>query len=256
MKRTILIVFGLLCLYPLGRLQAQEKNSTDSNLNRWYVGGDVGITFGSATFKSIAADKTRTGFGLGLLGGYHLNSFLSAEAELRYTHLGLGAYDCCQHLWLGSDGNRYLAPVAGMQGWNYQDVYSSMNLFGLGLHLNVDFLKLFRPDSRWSALLSPAIYGTGSWAKVKIIADKADAYDTSAFHFGIGTDIGVGYQVCDQVNVRLYTGITYLTGNGMDGLQQTDHTSNYTWNTGVKITMGLDKLISKVRPILTRNKHE
>lgn len=241
MKRTILIVFGLLCLYPLGELQAQEKDDADKKLSRWYVGGDVGIAFGNSTFKSIVADKTRTGFDLGVLGGYHINSYLSAETELRYTHLGLGAYGCCQNLWLGSDGNRYFAPVGGMKGWNYREIYSSTNLFGLGLHLNVDFMKLFRPESRWSALLSPAIYGTGSWAKIKTIAGKTDVYDGSSFHFGVGTDVGAGYQVCEQINVRLYTGITYLTGKGIDGLQQADHKSNYTWNTGVKVTYLLGK---------------
>lgn len=239
MQKTFLFTFLLLCLLPSAQAQEVQKNADMPT--RWYIGGDAGVSLGGATFKSFGADKTRIGFGLGVLGGYHINSFLSAEAEFKYTHLGLAAYDCCQNLWLGADGNRYFAPVAGMQGWKYRDVYSSTGLYGLGLRLNVDFLKLFHPANRWSAMLSPAIYSMGSSAKVKNIADGTTALTNSSFHFGMGGDISVGYQVSKHVNVRLYTGMTYLTGHGMDGLPQMEHKTNYTWDTGVKVTFALSK---------------
>lgn len=239
MQKTSLLTFFLLCL--LRPIQAQEVQKSAGNTSRWYVGADLGVSFGGATFNSFGVDKTRVGFGFGILGGYHINSFLSAEAEFKYTHLGLGTYDCCQNLWLGADGNRYFAPVAGMQGWKYRDVYSSTSLYGVGLRLNVDFLKLFQPANRWSVMLSPVIYNMGSSARVKTIADEATALKNSSYHFGMGGDISLGYQVSKHINVRLYTGMAYLTGRGMDGLPQTEHKANYTWDTGIKVTFALSK---------------
>jgi ompA family protein len=239
MQKTFLFTFFLLCVLP--PTQAQKVQKSADNPSRWYVGADLGVSLGGATFNSFGVDKTRVGFGFGVLGGYHINSFLSAEAEFKYTHLSLGTYDCCRNLWLGSDGNRYFAPVAGMQGWNYRDVYSSTSLYGVGLRLNVDFLKLFHPANRWSVMLSPAIYNMGSSARVKTIADEATALKNSSYHFGMGGDISLGYQVSKHINVRLYTGMTYLTGRGMDGLPQTEHKAGYTWDTGVKVTFALSK---------------
>lgn len=238
MQKTILFALALLCLSPMA--QAQEVQKSTDKPSRWYIGADAGISFGRATFASFGADKTRVGYGFGLLGGYHINTFLSAEAELRYSRLGLGAYDCCKDLWLGADGNRYYAPLAGVKNYRYGDLLSSVNLYELGLHLNIDFIKMFRPESRWSFLVSPAAYGIGSQATVKTTADKATTQKgNNQMHFGIGGDLGVGYQITQRVNLRLYSGMTYITGRGIDAMPQAEHTSNYTWNTGLKVTFAL-----------------
>ena len=241
-KLRVLILFAFILGGYLQVLRAQETVETGMRQSRWYMGGDVGVSFGSSTFKSFGANKSRVGYGLGLLGGYHINYFLSAESELRYTHLGMETYDCCQNLWLGADGNRYLAPLAGQENWQFKGLLSAVNVYSLGIHLNVDFLQMFRPESRWSLMLSPAVYGAGTTAKIKTQADKKTVRKgDSNFHFGVGGDIGIGYQLCEKMNIRLYSGVTYLTGKGMDGLPQMEHKSNYLWNTGVKVTFALGK---------------
>ncbi len=238
MKRAIVTLLLLLAL--VFSAQAQETKSALAD-SRWYVGADVGVSFGSSTLKSFGMDKTRVGYGAGLMGGYQINSFLSTELEVNYRHLGLGAYDCYQNLWLGADGNRYFAPVTGMDNWQYSDLRSSISLYGLGVRLNVDFIKLFKPESRWSAMISPAIYGIGSSASVRTISSGDKVRNSSSFHFGVGGDLGVGYQVCKNINVRLYSGITYLTGKGIDAMPQVEHKSNNTWNSGVKVTFVIGK---------------
>lgn len=240
MKTNILFAFLLLCLSP--SLRAQENTKDTNGHDKWYIGADAGVSFGRGTFCSFGADKTRVGYGFGLLGGYHINSFLSTEAELRYGRLGLGAYDCCKDLYLASDGNRYYAPLAGAKNYRYGDLFSSVNLYELGLHLNIDFVKMFRPESRWSFLLSPAVYGVASKATVKTTEGENEVLKGDGqMHFGVGGDLGVGYQVSPRVNLRLYTGMTYLTGKGIDAMPQTEHKSNYTWDTGVKVTFALGK---------------
>ena len=236
-----MILFALLSSYLFPLVQAQENQASTSKADKWYIGGDAGVSFGRGTFCSFGADKTRTGYGFGLLGGYHINSFLSTEAELRYGRLGLGAYECCKDLYL-ADGNRYYAPLAGAKNYRYGDLFSSVNLYELGLHLNIDFVRMFHPESRWSFLMSPAVYGVASKANVNTIKDENEVLKGDGqMHFGVGGDLGVGYQVSPRVNLRLYTGMTYLTGKGIDALPQTEHKTNYTWDTGVKVTFLLGK---------------
>ena len=234
-------LFSLFCMALSVPILAQVSSSQLFPSSKWYIGADAGISFGRGTFCSFGADKTRVGYGLGLLGGYHINSFLSTEAELRYSRLGLGAYDCCKGLYL-ADGNRYYAPLAGTKSYRYVDIFSSVNLYELGLYLNIDFVRMFRPESHWSFLVSPAVYGVASKATVKTTeGENTVLKGDGQMHFGVGGDLGVGYQVSKRVNVRLYTAMTYLTGKGIDAMPQTEHKSNYTWDTGVKVTFALGR---------------
>lgn len=212
-------------------LQAQ------SPLSRWYIGGGAGIAFGRGTLCSFAADGTHPGWNVGLLGGYRINRLLSAEVSLDYTRLSLGAYDCCGNLWLGADGNRYYAPVAGMDSYSYKELRSTSNLVSLGAHLNVDLVSIWKEDSRWSALVIPAIYAVYSSAKVK--QGAVEANKTSGLHFGLGADLGVQYMITPQWGVRLTTGIDYITGKPIDAMPRTEHKSNYVWNTGLKVIFKL-----------------
>lgn len=250
-KRTVLLgkqnqfgfafLLSLFCMVLPVSIMAQTNKNQLFKTSKWYIGADAGISFGRGTFCSFGADKTRVGYGFGLLGGYHINNFLSTEAELRYGRLGLGAYDCCKDLYF-ADGNRYYAPLAGAKNYRYGDLFSSVNLYELGLHLNIDFVKMFRPESRWSFLLSPAVYGIASKATVKTTEGENEVLKGNGqIHFGVGGDLGVGYQISPRVNLRLYTGMTYLTGKGIDAMPQTEHKTNYTWDTGVKVTFALGR---------------
>lgn len=231
----------LFCMVLPVSILAQTSTNQLFKTSKWYIGADAGLSFGRGTLCSFGADKSRVGYGFGLLGGYHINSFLSTEAELRYGHLGLGAYDCCKDLYL-ANGSRYYAPLAGAKNYRYGDIFSSVNLYELGLHLNIDFVKMFRPETRWSFLVLPAVYGVASKATVKTTdGENTVLKGDGQMHFGVGGDLGVGYQVSPRVNLRLYTGMTYLTGKGIDAMPQTEHKTNYTWDTGVKVTFALGR---------------
>lgn len=207
--------------------------------SRWYIGVGGGVSFGRSTFCSFAMDGTRPGFNVGVLGGYKINKLLSAELSFDYTRMDLRTYDCCLLLWLAADGNRYAAPVAGIKNYAYNDLRSVTNLFGLGAHLNIDLVSLWNENSRWSALVSPAIYGIYSSADLKQLSTGANATDATSYHFGLGADLGVGYQFTDCFGLRLATGINYLTGKGIDGLPQEEHKTNYVWNTSLKLIFKL-----------------
>lgn len=220
-----------------------EKNEYNDALARrvdhWYIGIGGGVSFGRSTFCSFAMDGTRPGINVGVLGGYKINKLLSAELSFDYTRMDLRTYDCCQLLWLAADGNRYAAPVAGIKNYAYNDLRSVTNLFGLGAHLNIDLVSLWNENSRWSALVSPAIYGIYSSADLKQLSTGANATDATSYHFGLGADLGVGYQFTDCFGLRLTTGINYLTGKGIGGLPQEEHKANYVWNASLKLIFKL-----------------
>lgn len=240
--RPLILIFIFLSTTTEVLLAQERAASQIKELSQWYIGADARISLGRGTFCSFGADKLRVGYGFGLLGGYHINRFLSTEASLRYSHLSLGAYDCCKGLYLASDGNRYYAPLAGAKNYRYGDLFSSVNLYEFGLHLNIDFLQMFRSKSRWSFLVSPAVYGVASKADVKTTeGDNSILKSDGQMHFGVGGDLGVGYQVSPRVNLRLYTGMTYLTGKGIDAMPQAEHKTNYTWDTGIKVAFSLGK---------------
>lgn len=200
--------------------------------SRWYIGFGGGLSFGRTTFASFAMDKTHLGFNVGVLGGYKINRLLSTEVSLDYTRMKLGTYDCCQNLWLGKDGNRYFAPLTGVESYKYSDLTSTTNLVGLGTHLNIDLLSIWNEDSKWLAFVSPAIYGVYSNASVKQSGIKV--HTASTFHFGAGLDLGVGYTITPKISLRLITGINYLTG-AIDALPREEHKTSYVWNSGMKL---------------------
>lgn len=204
----------------------QKKNS------RWYIGFDGGVSFGRSTFASFAMAEISPGFNLGVLGGYKINKLLSAEVSLDYTHMKLGTYDCCQNLWLGKDGNRYFAPLTGVKSYKYSDLTSTTKLAGLGAHLTIDLISIWNEDSKWSAFVSPAIYGVYSNAGVKQLGTKV--HTASTLHFGSGLDLGVGYMITSNIGLRLSTGINYLTG-AIDALPSEEHKTSYVWNSGLKL---------------------
>lgn len=216
-----------------------ENNNQSLITHRWYIGISGGVSFGRSTFCSFAMDGTRPGFNVGVLGGYEINRYLSAELSLDYTCMTLGTYDCCQNLWLASDGNRYFAPLAGVKNYQYNDLRSTTNLVGLGAHLNIDLVGIWKENSRWSALVMPAVYGVVSMADVKQLSGNEKVRNESAFHFGVGTDLGVGYMVTPCFGLRLKTGINLLTGKPMDAMPKAEHKSNYVWTTSLQVIFKL-----------------
>lgn len=228
-KLSLLLVLVTLC----STVRAQEQTQS-----LWYGGIKGGIPFGISTFSSFGADKMRAGFSGGIYGGYRFNAVLSLEASTAWGKMGMSADKGCLSYWLGMDGNRYLAPVVGMEGWNYSDIYNSVMLQSYGVHLNVNVLGLFAAtrDSRWTMNLSPALYGVGTKATVKTTdGDQTALKGENLWHLGVGGDLMAEYAITKNLTAGIYTGITYLTGAKMDGMPQHIHNDNMTWESGIRI---------------------
>ena len=246
-----LLVAALAFILPFSFAKAEVKEDGKTGQQGWYVGVEGGMPFGFSTFSSFGHDKTRLGWAAGLYGGYRFNSIFSAELSAKYGEMNLSAQDCCveRNYWLGSDGMLYNAGVLGMDSWEYANLKSHVRMGQYGARVNINLLGLFpqTADSRWDLAVSPHIYAVTTKADIQTIADEAKVMKGSTnWHLGYGADLQVGYQLTSCLKLGIYSGLTRLTGERMDGMPEHLHKNNFVWESGVRLGINLSKKKNKV----------
>ena len=249
--RIRLLIAILASVFPLSTMKAEEGKDVLIPSQGWYVGVEGGMPFGFSTFSSFGHDKTHLGWAAGLYGGYRFNSIFSAELSAMYGEMNLSAQDCCveRNYWLGSDGVLYKAGVLGMDSWEYANLKSHVRMGQYGARVNINLLGLFHQtaDSRWNLAVSPHIYAVTTKADIQTIADDAKVMKGSTnWHLGYGADLQVGYQLTSCLKLGIYSGLTRLTGERMDGMPEHLHKNNFVWESGVRLGVNLSKKKNKV----------
>ena len=249
--RIRLLIAILASVLPLSTMKAEEGKDVLAPSQGWYVGVEGGMPFGFSTFSSFGHDKTHLGWAAGLYGGYRFNSIFSAELSAKYGEMNLSAQDCCveRNYWLGSDGVLYNAGVLGMDSWEYANLKSHVRMGQYGARVNINLLGLFHQtaNSRWDLAVSPHIYAVTTKADIQTIADEAKVMKGSTnWHLGYGADLQVGYQLTSCLKLGIYSGLTRLTGERMDGMPEHLHKNNFVWESGVRLGINLSKKKNKV----------
>lgn len=239
-----LLVAMLAFILPFSFVKAEVKEDGKATSHGWYVGIEGGMPFGFSTFSSFGHDKTHLGWAAGLYGGYRFNSIFSAELSAKYGEINLSAQDCCveRNYWLGSDGVLYKAGVLGMDSWEYANLKSHVRMGRYGARVNVNLLGLFHKtaNSRWDLAVSPHIYAVTTKADIQTIADDAKVMKGSTnWHLGYGADLQVGYQLTSCLKLGIYSGLTRLTGERMDGMPEYQHKNNFLWESGIRLGINL-----------------
>ena len=237
-------------ILPFAFVKAEVKEDGKTISQGWYVGVEGGMPFGFSTFSSFGHDKTHLGWAAGLYGGYRFNSIFSAELSAKYGEVNMSAQDCCveRNYWLGSDGVRYKAGVLGMDSWEYADLKSHVRMGWYGARVNVNLLGLFHKtaNSRWDLAVSPHIYAVTTKADIQTIADDAKVMKGSTnWHLGYGADLQVGYQLTSCLKLGIYSGLTRLTGERMDGMPEHLHKNNFVWESGIRLGISFAKAKKK-----------
>lgn len=249
--RIRLLIAILASVFPLSTMKAEEGKDVLIPSQGWYIGVEGGMPFGFSTFSSFGHDKTHLGWATGLYGGYRFNSIFSAELSAKYGEMNLSAQDCCveRNYWLGSDGILYNAGVLGMDSWEYANLKSHVRMGRYGARVNVNLLGLFHKtaNSRWDLAVSPHIYAVSTKADIHTIADDAKVMKGSTkWHLGYGADLQVGYQLSSCLKLGIYSGLTRLTGERMDGMPEHLHKNNFVWESGVRLGIYLTKKKNKI----------
>ena len=237
-------------ILPFSFAKAEVKEDGKTGQQGWYIGVEGGMPFGFSTFSSFGHDKTHLGWAAGLYGGYRFNSIFSAELSAKYGEVNMSAQDCCveRNYWLGSDGVLYKAGVLGMDSWEYADLKSRVRMGRYGARVNVNLLGLFHKtaNSRWDLAVSPHIYAVTTKADIQTIADDAKVMKGSAnWHLGYGADLQVGYKLTSCLKLGIYSGLTRLTGERMDGMPENLHKNNFVWESGIRLGISFAKAKKK-----------
>ena len=237
-------------ILPFSFVKAEVKEDGKTISHGWYVGIEGGMPFGFSTFSSFGHDKTHLGWAAGLYGGYRFNSIFSAELSAKYGEVNMSAQDCCveRNYWLGSDGVLYKAGVLGMDSWEYANLKSHVRMGRYGARVNVHLLGLFHQtaNSRWDLAVSPHIYAVTTKADIHTIADDAKVMNGSTnWHLGYGADLQVGYQLTSCLKLGIYSGLTRLTGERMDGMPEHLHKNNFVWESGIRLGISFAKAKKK-----------
>ena len=244
--RIRLLVAILASILPFSFVKAEAGDSVLSDSKGWYLGVEGGMPFGFSTFSSFGHDKTHLGWAAGIYGGYRFNSIFSAELSARYGEVNLSAQDCCvdRNYWLGSDGVLYKASVLGMDSWEYAQLKSHVRMGWYGARVNVNLLGLFHKtaDCRWTVALSPHLYAVTTQADIQTLTDGAEVMNgTTRWHLGYGADLQVGYQLSSNLHLGIYSGLTRLTGERMDGMPEHLHKNNFVWESGIRLGFSFTK---------------
>lgn len=245
-----LLVAMLAFILPFAFVKAEVKEDGKTISQGWYVGVEGGMPFGFSTFSSFGHDKTHLGWAAGLYGGYRFNSIFSAELSAKYGEVNMSAQDCCieRNYWLGSDVVLYKAGVLGMDSWEYADLKSRVRMGRYGARVNVNLLGLFHKtaNSRWNLAVSPHIYAVTTKADIQTIADDAKVMKGSTnWHLGYGADLQVGYQLTSCLKLGIYSGLSRLTGERMDGMPEHLHKNNFVWESGIRLGISFAKAKKK-----------
>ena len=245
-RKERLLVAALAFILSFSFAKAEVREDGKTGQQGWYVGVEGGMPFGFSTFSSFGHDKTQLGWAAGLYGGYRFNSLFSAELSAKYGEMNLSAQDCCveRNYWLGSDGMLYKAGVLGMDSWEYANLKSHVRMGRYGARVNINLLGLFHQtaDSRWDLAVSPHIYAVTTKANIQTITDDAKVMKGSTnWHLGYGADLQVGYQLTSCLKLGIYSGLTRLTGERMDGMPEHLHKNNFVWESGIRLGISFTK---------------
>ena len=241
-----LLVAVLVSILPFTFVKAEASDSNLPDSKGWYLGVDGGLPFGLSTFSSFGHDKTHLGWAAGIYGGYRFNPIFSAELSARYGEMNLSAQDCCveRNYWLGSDGMLYKASVLGMDSWEYAQLKSHVRMGWYGARVHVNLLGLLRntAHSRWTVAVSPHLYAVTTCADIQTLADNAEVMKGSTrWHLGYGASLQAGYQLTSNLNLGIYSGLTRLSGERMDGMPEHLHKNNFVWESGIRLGISFAK---------------
>ena len=247
--RLLVAVLVSILSFSFVKAEASNRNLPDSK--GWYLGVDGGLPFGLSTFSSFGHDKTHMGWAAGIYGGYRFNPIFSAELSARYGEVNLSAQDCCveRNYWLGSDGMLYKASVLGIDSWEYAQLKSHVRMGWYGARVHVNLLGLLRntAHSRWTVAVSPHLYAVTTCADIQTLADHAEVMKGSTrWHLGYGASLQAGYQLTSNLNLGIYSGLTRLSGERMDGMPEHLHKNNFVWESGIRLGISFSKKKNKI----------
>lgn len=202
---------------------------------RWSIGASVGVPFFWGDMTSSTSDKTYIGISAGLQATYRVNSLLGVGLSLDWARNKAGSRSYATDYLLDAEGMTWYTPQS-VTTQAYGDLYTQINMFAAGLHLDVNAFRLFGSrlaNRRFKVIVSPAVYAQHFSSKVytkaddKVFAGNSLSKDLS---LGLGGDVALRYSVSPAIDLQLKgTGI-WITDNLFDNIRTVGHVQhNAMW---------------------------
>ncbi|MFV0587840.1 hypothetical protein [Bacteroides reticulotermitis] len=192
--------------------------------SRWSVGANVGLPFFWGDMTSLAHDKTYIGLLAGVQATYQISSLFGVSLSLEWAQNKAGSRDYATGYLLDANGMTWYTPQSTTTQ-AYGGLYSKINMFSAGLHLDVNVLRLFSPrvtNRRFKVIVSPAVYTQRFSSKIytknddKVYVGESLSNDLS---LGLGGDLALRYALSPALDIQLKgTGI-WITDNEFDNIR-------------------------------------
>ena len=203
-----------------GAVQTVIRNS---DYSRWSLGLNAGVPFFNGDFNSLSHDKTYLGLMTGIQTTCQMTPMFGLSLSLDWAQNKAGAPKYGLDYMLDKEGNTMYVP-RDVEYYKWNELYSKMNMFNLGLHLDIQVNRIFGPkfaNSRFKIMLSPAVYlqnfDTKTYTRSgdNVYIDKSLSDGMSV---GFGGDFGFRYAVSKGVDLQLKgTGI-WITDKNFDNV--------------------------------------
>lgn len=192
--------------------------------SRWSVGASVGLPFFWGDMTSTSGDKTYIGVMAGVQATYQASPLFGVTLSFDWARNRAGSRGYAKGYLLDASGMTWYTPQS-ITTQEYGDLYSKINMYSAGLHLDVNVNRLFGPriaNSRLKLIVSPAVYAQHFSSKVytksddKVYVGERLSKDLS---LGLGGDLILRYNVSPAIDLQLKGTGVWITDNLFDNIR-------------------------------------
>ncbi len=216
-----------------------------SAYSHWTLGGDVGLPFFSGDVNSLSDGKTYFGVQGTIYAGYQFNPYLGLKLSASYGYNRAGARSYSEDYIITPDGMTYYPPTT-ITGVEYDDIYSRIRVFSMGLHMGINMNHLFVRNSGQRVLtviLEPAVYMQKYWPEIRMKDGGGDAgvKVSNSINLGLGGDLLLRFRVSRLIDLQTGGGAVYILNNNFDGIRTEARAyDSYSWNVKAGIVFKLN----------------
>ena len=232
-----LLVLSCLLTGMIAPSIAQKQDSKKeiyTQYSRWSLGVNGGISIFRGDMISLSADKTYIGGQGGLQLGYQFTPTFGLSLTGDFGSAKGSAKKWEKKFMIYPDGNSYYGTSPENGFAYYNDIYSKVKYFMLGLHADLNVNNFFghKEMRRWTVLLSPAVY-LQKFSPKLYLKDGDQRFDNKSaldndVNLGLGGDLVLRYRAGKHIDLQLKSGVSWIDNNNFDGVA-TCCTSKYNW---------------------------
>lgn len=215
MAMRYICILYLICFLPFTVLGQDEAKTRESV---FYGGLHLGTPLFWGDLYSFG-DKTRLGYGGGLLGGVQLNQWVGAELNIDYAIGRLGTRSWQVNDLLDEHGIIRYRSGSHRLG----DLYSETRFFRTGIRIPIQLLNLLTgTDQAFNLELAPHYYLNKFDPNIKD-RDTKEILPTGArpknWSHSLGGDFAMNYRMSPRSHIFLRTSLSWLADDQFEGIR-------------------------------------